>query len=60
MDLETLKNIDALLRNNGYDDATFEKILPHYKEYLEAREKLRAQPLGEVQTAQVMLAGAKR
>jgi len=60
MDLATLKTIDALLKNNRYDDATFEKILPHYQEYLEAREKLRAQPLGEVQTAQVMLAGGKR
>lgn len=60
MDVETLKKLDALLKNNAYDDATFEKILPHYQEYLEAREKLRALPLGEVQTAQVMLAGGQR
>ena len=60
MDIETLKKIDTLLKNNAYDDATFEKILPHYQEYLEAREKLRALPLGEVQTAQVMLAGGRR
>ena len=60
MDISTLKAIDALLKNSGYDDATFEKILPHYQQYLEAREKLRALPLGEVQTAQVMPAGGTR
>lgn len=60
MDVATLKTLDALLKGNDYDDATFAKILPHYQEYLEAREKLREQPLGEVQTAQVMLAGGKR
>jgi hypothetical protein len=60
MDVATLKALDGILKNNGYDDATFEKILPHYQEYLDAREKLRALPLGEVQTAQIMLAGGKR
>ncbi len=60
MDVATLKAVDALLRNNSYDDATFKKILPHYQEYLEAREKLRELALGEVQAAQVMLAGGKR
>lgn len=60
MDMATLKAIDALLKNSDYDDATFEKILPHYQGYLEAREKLRELPLGEVQSAQVMLAGCKR
>ena len=60
MDVSTLKAIDALLKNSDYDDATFEKILPHYQQYLEAREKLRALALGEVQAAQVMPAGGKR
>ena len=60
MDLATLKAIDALLKNNDYDDATFEQVLTHYRQYLEAREKLLELPLGEVQTAQVMLAGGER
>ena len=60
MDVAILKAIDALLKNNAYDDATLEKILPHYLEHLEARAKLQALPLGEVQTAQVMLAGGQR
>ena len=60
MDVAILKAVDALLKNNAYDDATFEKILPHYLEYLEARAKLQTLPLGEVQTAQVMLTGGKR
>ncbi|MCX6021744.1 MAG: hypothetical protein NTZ05_08430 [Chloroflexi bacterium] len=60
MDLAQFKAIDALLHNKSYSDETFEKILPHYKIYLEAQAKLRALPLGEVQSATVMLAGGKR
>ncbi len=60
MDLATLKALDALLKGSNYDDATFEQILAQYQEHLDAREKLRRLPLGEVQTAQVMLAGGER
>ncbi len=60
MDVAQLKAIDALLFGNQYSDETFEKILPHYQLYVEAQAKLRALPLGEVQSALVMLAGGKR
>ncbi len=60
MDLAALKQIDALTAGNRYDDATFEKILPNFQAYLEAREKLRALPLGDIKSAMVMLAGGVR
>jgi len=59
-DLATLKALDALLHDSKYDDETFQKILPHFQAYLEAREKLRSMPLGDVKAAQVMLAGGLR
>lgn len=59
-DLELLKQIDALTMGNNYDEETFKNILPHFQAYLEAREKLRHLPLGDVKSAAVMLAGAQR
>lgn len=58
--VEDLKKADAVLAGNDYSDETFEKMLPHYRLYLEAREKLRALPLGDKLGALVMLAGGKR
>jgi hypothetical protein len=60
LNLTQLKEIDALLRDNHYDDEVFLEILPYVQSYLEAASTLRALPLGEVKAATVMLAGGKR
>jgi hypothetical protein len=60
MDLNQLKEMDARLCNNQYDDEVFARILPYVASYFEAAAALRALPLGEVQGATVMLAGGKR
>jgi hypothetical protein len=56
--LADLKALDAQINGgNHYDAETYQKMLPHYQAYLEAREKLRALPLGDVKAAQVLPAG---
>ena len=60
LNLTQLKEIDARLRDNHYDDEVCLEILPYVQSYLEAASTLRALPLGEVKAATVMLAGGKR
>jgi hypothetical protein len=60
LDAGQLKEIDALLKNNQYDDEVYEKILPYVSVYLETASRLRQLPLGEVKGVTVMLAGGKR
>lgn len=60
LDLTQLKAIDALLRNNQYDDEVLLKMLPYVATYFEAAQQLRALPLGEVKGMTIMLAGGKR
>lgn len=59
--LAELKRVDAQVNGgNRYDDETYQKMLPHFKLYLETREQLRALDLTEVRMVQVMAAGGAR
>ncbi|HLH74481.1 MAG TPA: hypothetical protein VKX96_14420 [Chloroflexota bacterium] len=60
MDLEKLKNLDALLHQNGYSDDVFAGILPYVQLYVTTRTGLRELPLRDVASSLVMIAGGKR
>ncbi|MSQ09677.1 MAG: hypothetical protein EXR52_01530 [Dehalococcoidia bacterium] len=57
--LAELKAADAQLHGGApqYDDATHQKLLSHYKLYLEARAMLQSMDLTEVRSAQVLAPG---
>jgi hypothetical protein len=55
-ELGALKHFDALLLGNSYSDATYTAILSQLQGYFAALPELRAVPLGEAKSAQVMRA----
>lgn len=60
MDLQQLKELDAVLFNHNYSDEVFAGLLPHVAAYLQLAHRLRSLPLGEVKSATVVVAGGKR
>lgn len=59
-ELEAIKNMDALLLQNDYEDDAIQSLLPYFKAYLGASKKLRALPLGNVRSYSIMVAGGER
>jgi hypothetical protein len=55
-ELVALKQMDALLLQNAYSDATYAAILEQLHGYLNTLPELRRVPLGEVRSAQVQRA----
>lgn len=60
MDLEKLKELDAVLHQNSYSDEVFAGMLPYVHMYVATRARLRELPLREVASSLVMIAGGKR